>query len=247
MRAVIFAAGLGSRLEGQAGSIPKVLLLVGGRTLLARHLHILSALGINDVSLGVGYEAGRVEEELARLGRQDVELVFNPDYSDGSIVTLTALGDALTRGGDVLVMDGDVLYDRRILGRLLETPHANCFLLDRDVEAGEEPMKLAIRGDAPVDFRKSLTEPHDYYGESVGFFRFSAPVARRLVKAANKIIAAGGRADYMEEAIRAELLASPGDFAFEDVTGLPWIEIDFPGDIVRAETEILPALLPEDT
>jgi choline kinase len=38
------------------------------------------------------------------------------------------------------------------------------------------------------------------------------------------------------------LLAQPGDFGFEDVSGLPWIEIDFPEDVVRAEEEVLPAI-----
>jgi len=246
MRAVIFAAGLGSRLEGKAGKIPKVLMRVGERSLLERHLRILAALGIHDVVLGVGYEAARVDEELARLGRPDVRTVYNPDYSDGSIVTLATLGEELTYGGDVLMMDGDVLYDRRIIRRLIDTSHANCFLLDRNVEPGEEPMKLAIRDDAPVDFRKTLAEPHDFYGESVGFFRFSAALVPSLLAAAAKIIADGGKADYMEEAIRAALLEAPGQFSCEDITGLPWIEIDFPDDIARAETEILPALIEDD-
>lgn len=246
MRAVIFAAGLGSRLKGKAGKIPKVLMRVGERSLLERHLQILASLGIHDVVLGVGYEAPRVDEELARLGRQDVRTVYNPDYSDGSIVTLTTLGAELTYGGDVLMMDGDVLYDRRIIGRLIEANHANCFLLDRNVEPGEEPMKLAIRNGAPVDFRKTLTEPHDFYGESVGFFRFSAALVPSLLAAAAKIIADGGKADYMEEAIRAVLLEAPEQFSCEDITGLPWVEIDFPDDIARAETEILPALIADD-
>ena len=38
------------------------------------------------------------------------------------------------------------------------------------------------------------------------------------------------------------LLARPGDFGFEDVSGLPWIEIDFPEDVVRATEEVLPAI-----
>ena len=45
-----------------------------------------------------------------------------------------------------------------------------------------------------------------------------------------------------EEALRDMLLASPGDYGFEDVTGLPWVEIDFPEDVTRANEEILPAI-----
>ena len=51
-------------------------------------------------------------------------------------------------------MDGDVLYDIRILKCLINSKHENCFLLDRNIEDGEEPMKLAINNGSIVDFRK---------------------------------------------------------------------------------------------
>ncbi len=247
MRAVILAAGLGRRLGGAAEGMPKILLSFAGRSLLDRHLTMLRAVGLTEVTLGVGYGAESIEAELARLDKSGVELVHNPDYREGSVITLSRLGKAMTRGGDILLMDGDVLYDRRMLQKLTASPHSNLFLLDRDVERGEEPMKLAIKDNQPVDFRKTLEREHDYYGESVGFFRFDAQVAGELGGAASEIIAAGRRDVYMEEAIRDVLLASPpGRITFEDITGLPWIEIDFAEDVERAEREILPRLLAED-
>lgn len=248
MRAVILAAGTGGRLGPRAVEGPKVLLDIGGRTLLERHLRLFSIAGVDEVVIGVGYAAEQVRATLARLGADGgVATVHNPDYRRGSVVTLWTLRDALTRGGDVLVMDGDVLYDRRMLKRLVESRHRNCFLLDRDVEPGDEPMKVAIKDGLPVDFRKTLDREHDYYGESVGFFRLSDATASDVVQAAAALIGAGHDDVYFEEALRAVLLASPpGTFGVEDVTGLPWIEIDFPADIDRAEREVLPALLPED-
>ncbi|MDA0229575.1 MAG: phosphocholine cytidylyltransferase family protein [Proteobacteria bacterium] len=247
MRAVIFAAGLGSRLGGAAEDMPKVLLRFANRSLLERHLTQLGALGIEEITLGVGHGAAHIAAELARLNAGKVELVHNPDYREGSVVTMAVLERAMTRGGDVLLMDGDVLYDRRMLERLLASPHRNLFLLDRDVEPGEEPMKLAIAAGHPVDFRKILERAHEYYGESVGFFRFDESAARDLSAAARQIISKGGRSDYMEEAIRDVLLVSPkGRFGFEDITGLPWIEIDFAADLARAENEILPRLIAVD-
>jgi choline kinase len=246
MRAVIFAAGLGSRLGSAAEEMPKILLRFGGRSLLERHLAQLGAVGIDEITLGVGFGAGQISAELERLNAAHVELVHNPHYRDGSVVTLWTLRQAMLRGGDILLMDGDVLYDRRMLERLVTSPRKNLFLLDRDVAPGEEPMKLAIRDGRPVDFRKTLEQSHDFYGESVGFFRFDESVARDLTVAAERIIAAGRRADYMEEAIRDVLLSSPPSrFGFEDVTGLPWIEIDFTEDMARASEKILPRLCDE--
>jgi len=240
MRAVILAAGIGDRL---GRDLPKILLEVGGRSLLERHLALLRAVAIDDVVIGVGYRADAIEAEVSRLERTDVSLVHNPDYRDGSIVTLLSVRDALCAGGDVVLMDGDVLYDGRMLRRLIDSRHACAFLLDRDVEPGEEPMKLAVKDGHPVDFRKSLSRPHDYYGESVGFFRLSQAMAKTVVAAAEGIVAEGRRGDYMEEALRLALVEAPaGAFGVEDVTGIPWVEIDFPEDIARARDEILPIL-----
>ncbi len=247
MRAIILAAGIGRRFENAAESKPKILLPFADRSLLERHLAILRAIGIDEITLGVGHRAELIEAELSRLDEISVELVHNPDYREGSIVTLSCLGEAITRGGDILLMDGDVLYDRRMLERLIGSPQSNVFLLDREVEAGEEPMKLAIRDGQPVDFRKILEKEYDYYGESVGFFRFDETVARELSVVTTEIIGTGKRDDYMEEAIRNVLLGSaPGYIGFEDITGLPWIEIDFAEDAMRAEQEILPRLVDED-
>ena len=247
MRAVIFAAGLGSRLGGATEQMPKVLLRFANKSLLERHLFQLDAIGIEEITLGVGHGAAHIEAELARLNARNVELVHNPHYREGSVVTMAVLENAITRGGDILLMDGDVLYDRRMLRRLVGSPHRNLFLLDRDVGPGEEPMKLAIEAGHPVDFRKTLERTHEYYGESVGFFRFDETVAQDLCAAARQVIADGRRGDYMEEAIRNVLLASTkGRFGFEDITGLPWIEIDFAEDIVRAKNDILPRLIAVD-
>ncbi len=247
MRAVILAAGIGRRLGNAAEGKPKILLSFAGRSLLERHLTMLRAIGIGEVTLGIGHGAELIKDELARLDENSIELVHNPDYREGSIVTLSCLGKAVTRGGDILLMDGDVLYDRRMLERLTNSPKNNLFLLDREVEPGEEPMKLAIRDGQPVDFRKLLEKEHDYYGESVGFFRFDENVARELGEATAEIITTGQRDNYMEEAIRNVLLASaPGRIGFEDVTNLPWIEIDFAEDVMRAERTILPRLVVED-
>ena len=243
MRAVMLAAGVGRRLAIEE---PKVLLRFGGRTLLERHLAILSALGVNDAVIGIGHEALAIERALEALGQTDVSTIYNPDYEQGSIVTLWRVRAALTAGGPVLLMDGDVLYDRRVLEPLAETHHADCLLVDRAFEPGDEPVKVGVVDGAPADFGKTIDPALDAYGESVGFFRLSERTANTLVETAGRLIEEGGSERPMEDAIAAVLRAASPPFGLEDVTGLPWIEIDFPEDVARAETEILPKLVDED-
>jgi choline kinase len=173
-----------------------------------------------------------------------VETVFNADYEEGSIVTLWTVREQLSRGGDVILMDGDVLYDHRMMEVLLESRHANCFLLDRNFETGDEPTKLCVRDGNLVEFHKQVNVPFDFWGESVGFFRLGEDVARRLVPTTRRYLDEGRRRELYDEALRDILLADPpGSFAFEDVTGVPWTEIDFLEDVEWAAAQILPRLI----
>ena len=82
----------------------------------------------------------------------------------------------------------------------------------------------------------------DTIGESVGFFRFAHAGARRLADLVAGYIESGRAQMPHEEAVRDLLKERSQPFDVADVTGLPWIEIDFPIDVVRATEEILPQL-----
>jgi len=246
LHAIILAAGRGKRLaEYNPDGHPKCLMAFGGRSLLARHLDLLHRLGVRSADLVVGYEADRIIEHVATLhSRPDVAYHFNPRYEQGSVLSLWAAADTLCAGEPVLVMDADVLYHPGILQRLVETEVENCYLLDRDFMPGDEPVKIAVRDGVMVEFRKRLAPglQYDLLGESVGFFRFGPDCAAAISERCARYDAEGLADAPHEEALRDELLARPGDFGFEDVSGLPWIEIDFPEDVVRATTDILPAI-----
>ncbi len=243
-KAIILAAGVGDRLGAPWNAVPKALLRVGDRTLLARHLAILKDAGVDEIVIGVGYRADLIAAELDAIGAGSiVRTVVNPRYREGSVVTVWSLREEFVAGRPVLLMDADVLYDARMIRRLCESRHANCLLYDAGIEDGEEPVKICLRGSEIVDFGKTVTPDHDRHGESVGFFRFSPEAASHLATIVAGYVEASRSGEMYEEAIRDLLRAMPpGTFGIEDVTGLPWIEIDFPEDIARAETEVLPRL-----
>ena len=247
MKAVMLAAGAGTRLgKTLSERPPKLLLRFGGKSLLQLHIAILRRQGISELVLGVGYRQEEIEEEIDSLGAGNfVRTVFNENFDEGNIVTLWTLRDELCYGGPVLLMDGDVLYDQRLIQRLITSRHKNCVLLDRSFTPGDEPVKLCIRDSEIVEFRKWLSAEFDFCGESVGFFKLSARVAKNLISQTQLYLDQGRRWDPYEEAIRDVVLTSPpGTFAYEDVTGLPWIEIDFAADVERANSDILPRIKP---
>jgi choline kinase len=247
MRAIILAAGRGVRLQlPEDGQLPKCLLRFGGMSLLERHLRMLKSAGVEDVVLALGFRHELVEAELARLDwRPRPEIVLNREFELGSVLTVHTAAAALARGGEVLLMDADVLYDERILRALVAGDRpVNRLLIDRDFEPGDEPVKLCVQAGVPVELRKQLAAglEFDTIGESVGFFRFEQAGARRLAALVAGYVD-GGRAHMPhEEAVRDLLRERSQAFEVADVTGSPWIEIDFPNDVVRAAEEVLPQL-----
>jgi choline kinase len=250
MRAIILAAGRGQRLQQpEHQQIPKCLLRFGGKTLLERHLLALRECGVSEVVLALGFKRELIEAEIDRMRVTPApEIVINPGFELGSVLTVHTAAQPLGRGGDVLLMDADVLYHTQILKALVAGERAvNRVLMDRDFEAGDEPVKLCLRGAVPVELRKRVAPDlqYDTVGESVGFFRFDETGARRLTEIVAGYVARGASDMPHEEAVRDLIREHDHAFDVADVTGLPWIEIDFPKDVARAEREILPELEPE--
>jgi choline kinase len=247
MRAIVLAAGLGLRLQlPEDQQVPKCLLRFGGQTLLERHLRLLRGAGVDEIVLLLGFRHELVENELDRLRwNPRPQILLNERFNLGSVLSVHCAAEAMSGGGDVLLMDADVLYDARVLTPLVAgAKPVNRLLMDRDFEAGDEPVKICVSGGVPIELRKQLPAglKFDSIGESVGFFRFDASGARHLAELAAGYVARDCAHMPHEEALRDMILERKDDFEIADVTGAPWIEIDYSADVARAEREILPQL-----
>jgi choline kinase len=249
MRAIILAAGRGSRLSQSQGSPPpKCLLKFAGVSLLERHLRLLQAAEVQEVVMALGYEHPVIEAELRRLaarGLPQVEICINERFTLGSVLSVHVAAEAMRRGGEVLLMDADVLYDARIMQALAGgAAPSNRILIDRDFEPGDEPVKVCVRDGVPVELRKQLAPglQYDSIGESVGFFRLDEPAAQRFADLVADYVDSGRANLPHEETLRDLILERSQVFQIVDVTGAPWIEIDFPADVERAAREVLPQL-----
>src|SRR5437879_7132316 len=165
--AVMLAAGVGRRLGG--GDRPKALLEFAGKSLLQRHLEGLAAAGIRQVSITIGHAGELIRSAAAGMGRSlTVSFVENPRYTEGSLVSLWAQRALLRSGAPILLMDADVLCDARMFQRLVANPAENALLLDREIEPGDEPVKICFAQDgAIVDVREVTETAHAAAGEYV--------------------------------------------------------------------------------
>jgi choline kinase len=247
VRAILLAAGRGLRLkQPTTEQSPKCLLAFGGVSLLERHLQRLRSVGVEEVVLALGFRHQLVQAELERLRwRPRPQIILNPRFEFGSVLTVHAVAEPLTRGGDVLLMDADVLYHQRVIAALAAgTAPVNRLLMDREFEAGDEPVKVCLSDGIPIELRKQLAPDlsYDTIGESIGFFRFEQAGARRLASIVAGYVAAARVDAPYEEAVRDLLQERRHAVQVADVTGSPWIEIDFPEDVNRAARDVLPLI-----
>lgn len=112
MRAVLLAAGLGTRLRPLTDTTPKCLVEVSGRTLLDIWLDALAAVEVDEVLVNTHHLHAQVETHIARRAGLPprVRTVHEPELL-GSAGTLAANRHLLKHDEMFLVMNADNLTD----------------------------------------------------------------------------------------------------------------------------------------
>lgn len=237
MKAIILAAGKGTRLDGAAVK-PKCLVEVGGSTLLNRQLEILRALGINDIVIVIGFGGASIREHCG----SDVSFVENIHFAEtSSLYSLWLAREHLSEG--FVVLNSDVLFHPQLLANLLVSSRDDALLIsDHDLQTnplGDEEMKVKVKDELVVDISKDIS-PLEADGENIGIVKFSAAGAKILVGYMNELIADGAKKDWAPRAFLEYARHHP--LHALSTGGLPWIEIDFPEDYQRAVSEIYPQI-----
>lgn len=146
-RAVILAAGLGTRLKWLTRNRPKALMPVAGVPAIVHVIHGLAAQGVRDIAVNVHHHAGVLMAALGNGSRFGVRLYYSPEQSllDSGGGVLTAM-QLLPGDGPVAVHNADVLC-RMDLRQLAETcPADGCSIALVPNPAHHAAGDFALRG-----------------------------------------------------------------------------------------------------
>jgi choline kinase len=233
-KAIILAAGMGSRLRPLTDTVPKCLLEVGGHSLIDHQAAALRSLGITDLVVVIGYQGDKVRQHLNGAARY----LENTRYElTNSLYSLWLAREELRSGA--LVFNSDVLVPPLLIDRLLQSPAPDAILAERGGAFEAEDMKVMLNGTAVVDFGKDLPADRSH-AHNVGIAKFSAEGGTRLAECLDRLVVTGHENDWTPVAY--------GDFGRQwplvavFTEGLPWIEIDYLSDLSRARLEIEPAI-----
>lgn len=217
MKAVILAAGVGSRL---GRPFPKCMsLLPDGEQILGRQIRLFQEVGIREIIVVVGFKKSLIMEEFP-----DIFYKYNPFFyitntSKSLLRALEHLDD------DVIWANGDVVFDREVVEAVVDHP-GNVVAVDRK-RCGAEEVKYRADGQGNLlEISKQVDRAH---GEAVGVNR----VSREDLPALIRSLTACQDDDYFEKGIE-DCLAQGVAFQTLDISAYRCIEVDFDEDLREA-------------
>ncbi len=235
MRAIILAAGAGTRLQPLTDDRPKCLVALAGKPLIDYQMEALHSVGVDDVVLVVGCKADQVRAHCGQRARY----IDNTDYlQTNSIYSLYMAADELD--DDTFLFNCDILFGPQVLKRMVDAPHANVVAADGGVERVEGEMNICCDGAGCITAISKSLDPQAAQAQSVQLVKFSAAGARAVRREVVRLVEENHRDAYPTLAY-GPLIAERSLFAVE-VGDLAWGEVDSLEDYQRAVERVVPRM-----
>jgi len=230
-RAIVLAAGTGSRLSEGADVVPKPLRVVGGVPLLVRVLRTLQSAGIQEAVIITGFQGELVRRTLSAEPSLGLKLSFvdNPHFDKKNGVSLLAAAEYIDR--ECLLTMSDHLYSPELVRRLLsaEVPEGSCALaVDYDIERCFDIDDATKVGVEHGKIKKIAKELESYDALDTGVFRINPALVAELAA----VEAVNGDCS-LSDGVQA--LSRRGRFLATDVGEVRWIDVDTLPALARAE------------
>lgn len=241
MKAIILSAGQGRRLLPLTERVPKCMLPVHGRPLIAWQLDALMRCGVADITVVVGYGADTVEAGLAAFGHpQKIRALYNPFFAttDNLVSCWVARSEMQ---GEFMILNGDTLFEAGVLGRLLAAAeHPITLAISCKGRYDDDDMKVIREGDRLVRVGKKL--PLDRVdAESIGMMTFRGEGPKLFREAIDRAMRTP-EAQKQWYLSLIDALAERGVVYTQQVSSQGWAEVDSVADLERASTPGAPWL-----
>lgn len=241
MKAVILAAGQGTRIRAVHGERPKCLIEVDDTTILDHQLEALSTVGIRDVAIVVGYEKEQIINHVTSRkpsSVQRIHFIENPAFAITNNVYSLWLALEWVRGDSFIVLNADVIFDADVLDIALG-PNAPISMIV-DPLWRDETMKVIIYGDRIVQMSKKISR-EQFSGTYIGITIFSKVIQARFFDKMRMVISAGRVNEFFNVAVQ-ELVDEGVPVGYTSTDGMAWAEIDDPMDLSFAQQNVFPQL-----
>ena len=243
-RAVILAAGNGSRLQALTEDMPKCLVEIGGAPLLVRTLDRLAEQGLDEAVIVIGYGGDAIRDRIGKsYAGLSIHYVEAPDFA--STNNIRSLWDARRYlNQDVLLLEADVVFDAEVVGALLAMPGSSAA-----VAPFHRPLSGTVvhrnAADCVTSFTLGAEQGSGFDADNafktVNIYLLREALLRELVVPRLCRTVEAGHVDRYYETVLQDCVAdgSLRDLAAVDVSAHRWYEVDDPRDLDAAEFRFL--------
>jgi choline kinase len=243
MKAVILAAGQGTRIRTAHGECPKCLIRLdhSGWTILDQQIEGLLSAGVMDIGIVVGYEKDQIIRHVTRNYRMRLDrfrFIENPAFAATNNIYSLWMARTWLKGSSIAVLNADVVFDGRILPPAISSQAPITMIVDPAWR--DETMKVVIERNRIVRMSKQIGQ-HEFSATYIGITILDAAANGRLFDRIENLIKHGEDRVFFNAAVQQ--LADEGlHVGYSETEGLPWAEIDDPGDLAFARLNVFPQL-----
>ena len=228
MKAIITAAGVGSRLGKATEKNNKCLLKVHGKMLIEISVDILRSQGIREIAVVTGHCYGKVEKVLK--GR--ATFVYNPFYQVSGILPSVWLCRDHVENDDFVFITGDSLYHPDILKNCIKKKGGIVVCVEKK-SCDVEDSKVIIENNRIVRMGKNI-ELEKATGEFTGILKIEKKANKKVFDTIEKVLKQGKLNAYLTDVLM-ELKKDKFPLVLSYTNQHPRIEIDYPEDLMKAK------------
>lgn len=223
MKAIIMAAGRGSRISDKIGDIPKsTLCLTDGTPIIRAGVVKMLECGIQPV-VCTGYRKEKIYEALEGL---DVKFCHNPFYAVTNNIASLWFTLPEWDGDDILLANADLYYPKSFLERLGKSGGDISMVVDSShITSGDFYFNVSEDGLIREYGPQVPLEKRSF--EYMGLTRISSGLTEMVRELAEHYIDAGNYDKYFEDMVISLNTKYGRQIAFVDVSGEFWREFDF--------------------
>ncbi|WP_427043009.1 phosphocholine cytidylyltransferase family protein [Fusobacterium sp. SB021] len=232
MKAVILAAGIGSRLRPLTDNVPKCMVEVNGIKIIEKQIKSLLNNGIKEIAVVTGYQ----HEILNKYLNENfpfIEIIDNKEYLKTNNMYSMFLTKKFVNEESFIFMNADVFFEEMIIKELLEDERENLIVCDNENYL-EESMKIVLDKNEHniLKISKQISK-EESYGTTIDVYKLSSSASEKFFSIINNFIIEKKELNLWTEVAVQELLKQE-KFYSKDIA-FKWVEIDNLEDLEQAK------------
>jgi len=241
MKAIILAAGIGRRMQPLTNAVHKTLLKINGRTIIEGIMDNLINNGISDVIIATGYRSAELKEFVsAHYANINVSYVHNERFAEtNNIHSLALVFDSVKISDDILLIESDLIFEEKVIQRIINSPYANVALLDHFKSGMDGTVvtvsEQVVTGIIPPHLQGAGFDFSDKY-KTLNIYKFSKDFCNTTFKQLLTYYSQTIDDNCYYELILGILIYIQKETIYAEIINTElWAEIDDPNDLRVAE------------